>query len=194
MDANFSVARIVLLTYIIIASNYCKDLFSNSLRQAIEQNRMVQHLILIILIMALLIVFGNPLGLEFTNDNTLNTIILTLLIYAWFIMTTKLDLAWNVAVLVLLTIYFLYENRQVQKYKSVLEDPSLDLFKKKEIVDSYKQLQKYLILGIFGVTLIGTFFYAQEKQEQYGPGILIQTGGGEIIQEGGFSMYKFFFY
>ena len=194
MDANFSVARIVLLTYIIIASNYCKDLFSNGLRQAIENNRLVQHLILIILIMSLLIVFGNPLGLEITNDTTFNTIILTLLIYVWFIMTTKLDLAWNVAVLVLLTVYFLYENRQVQKYKSVLEDESLDAFKKKEIVDSYKDIQKYLVLGIFGVTLVGTFFYAQEKQEQYGSGNLIQTGGGEVIQEGGFSMYKFFFY
>ena len=145
--------------------------------------------------MSLLIIFENPLGLEFTNDTTLNTIILTLLIYVWFIMTTKLDLAWNVAVLILLTIYFLYESRQVQKYKSTMEDPNLDEFKKKEIVDSYKSIQNYLILSIFGITLVGTYFYAQEKQEQYGSGVLQQIGGGDnLVQQGGFSMYKFFFY
>ena len=65
-------------------------------------------------------------------------------------------------------------------------------FSKKIILN--KDIQKYLVLGIFGVTLVGTFFYAQEKQEQYGSGNLIQTGGGEVIQEGGFSMVKFFFY
>jgi hypothetical protein len=36
------IGKILLLTYIIIASNYCSNLFSNSLKNAIENNRYVQ--------------------------------------------------------------------------------------------------------------------------------------------------------
>lgn len=179
MDINFSVGRIILLTYVILASQYCSNLFSHGLKEAIESNRMVQHLILLILIMALLIIFGNPLGVEITNNQQFNLIIMSLLVYVWFVLTTKLDLSWNVAILILLTIYFLYETKKVSDYKIVLQDPNLTDIKKKELFDSYGNLQMYLLIAIFGVTLTGTFFYANEKQVQYG---------------GGFSMYRFFFY
>jgi hypothetical protein len=179
MDINFSVGRIVLLTYVILASQYCSNLFSHGLKEAIESNRMVQHLILIILIMALMIVFGNPLGVEFTNNQQFNIIIMTLLVYVWFIMTTKLDLGWNVAILIILTIYFLYESKNISDYKLILSDPNLDNLKKKELFDSFDNLQKILLVTIFGVTIAGTLLYVNEKQIQYG---------------GGFSMYRFFFY
>lgn len=179
MDINFSVGRIVLLTYVILASQYCSNLFSHGLKEAIESNRMVQHLILLILIMALLIVFGNPLGVEFTNNQQFNVIIMSLLVYVWFVLTTKLDLAWNVAILIILTIYFLYESKKVSDYKLILADPNLDNIKKKELFNSFDSLQKWMLVSIFGITIAGTFLYANEKQVQYG---------------GGFSMYRFFFY
>jgi hypothetical protein len=179
MDINFSIGRIVLLTYVILASQYCSNLFSHGLKEAIESNRMVQHLILLILIMALMIIFGNPLKVEFTNNDQFNIIIMTLLVYVWFVMTTKLDLSWNVAILIILTIYFLYESKKVSDYKIILSDPNLDASKKKELFDSFDNLQKYLLVTIFGVTIAGTFLYAGEKQVQHG---------------GGFSFYKFFFY
>ena len=179
MDINFSVGRIVLLTYVILASGYCSSLFSKGLKQAIEDNRMVQHLLLLILIIALMTIIGNPLGVEFTNNQQFNIIIMSLLVYVWFVMTTKLDLAWNISILIILTIYFLYESKKVSDYKLILSDPNLDTLKKKELFDSFDNLQKYLLIAMFGVTIAGTFLYANEKQVQYG---------------GGFSMYRFFFY
>jgi ABC-type enterochelin transport system permease subunit len=179
MDINFSIGRIVLLTYIILASSYCSNLFSHGLKQAIESNRMVQHLILLILIMTLMIIFGNPFGLQLTYNDQFNTIIMSLLVYVWFIMTTKLDLAWNVSILIILTMYFLYESKKISDYQVILADPNLDSNKKKELFDSFNDLQKYLLVTIFGVTLAGTYFYVNEKQVQYG---------------GGFNLYNFFFY
>ena len=179
MDINFSIGRIVLLTYVILASQYCSNLFSHGLKEAIESNRMVQHLILLILIMTLMIIFGNPLGVEFTNNEQFNIIVMSLLVYVWFVMTTKLDLSWNVAILIILTIYFLYESKKVSEYKIILADPNLDLVRKKELFDSFNNLQKYLLITIGGITIAGTFLYANEKQVQHG---------------GGFSFYKFFFY
>ena len=94
-------------------------------------------------------------------------------------MTTKLDLSWNVAILIILTIYFLYESKKVSEYKIILEDTNLNAIKKRELFDSFDNLQKFLLITIFGVTIAGTFIYAGEKQVQHG---------------GGFSLYKFFFY
>jgi hypothetical protein len=178
MDLNFSVGRIILLTYIIIASGYCTNLFSNGLKNAIQNNKYAQHIILILLIMALMICFGNPFGVEITSNQQVNIVIMSLLVYVWFIMTTKLDLAWNIGILILLTIYFLYESKQISDYKAISLDPQLDLNKKKNILDTYISTQKYILVAIFGVTIVGTLVYANEKQEQYG---------------GGFSINKFIF-
>jgi len=67
---QYSIGRIILLTFLILASPSCKNLFSNSLKKEIDENRYVQHLILLILIITLLTLFGNPLldGDENTNN------------------------------------------------------------------------------------------------------------------------------
>lgn len=178
MELNLSIGKILLLTYIIIASSYCSNLFSNGLKKAIESNKFVQHIILILLILSLMILFGNPFGIEISSSHTFNIVILTLVIYAWFILTTKLDLTWNIAILILLTIYFLYESKTTADINVELKDPLISNETKSNLLNTYISTNNYLLLSIFGVTLIGTFFYTSEKQVQYG---------------GGFSPVKFWF-
>ena len=179
MDINFSIGRIVLLTYVILASSYCTNLFSRGLKEAIENNRMAQHLILLILIMTVMTIFGNPLGVQITKNEQGNMILMSLLVYVWFIMTTKLDLTWNISILIILTMYFMYESQKVSDYNVMLKDDNLCDEKKKELLDSFNNLQSYLLLLIFGITLTGTYLYANEKKEQVG---------------GSFSYFNFFFY
>jgi hypothetical protein len=168
MDINFSIGRILLLTYVIIASSYCSDLFSNGLKRAIQENKYAQHLILIILIITLMFCFGNPFGVQITSNQQFNIVIMSLLVYVWFIMTTKLDLTWNIGILILLTIYFLFESKYVADYKIVLKDPIISNQIKDNLINTYLSTQKYLLVAIFGVTLAGTLIYANEKKEQYG--------------------------
>lgn len=125
-----------------------------------------------------MICFGNPFSVEVTSNQQINIVIMSLLVYVWFIMTTKLDLAWNIGILILLTIYFLYESKQVSDYNMVQTDSLIDKNKKQEILDTYINTQKYVLMIIFGVTIVGTLIYANEKKEQYG---------------GGFSIDKFLF-
>jgi len=178
MDFNLSIGRLILLVYIIISSNHCSNLFSNSFKNAIETNRYVQHIILIILIMTLMMIFGNSFVIEITSNHQLNMIVMTLLVYVWFIMTTKLDFAWNIGILIILTIYFLYESKKIDEYNLLLVDPNLSESSRLEIVNYYFNIQKVILVVLFGVTTIGTLFYASEKKVQYG---------------GGFSFIKFFF-
>jgi hypothetical protein len=193
------IGKILLLTYIIIASNYCSNLFSNSLKDAIENNRYVQHLILIILIMSLLLMFEQGNSIKFTSNKHLNVIIMTLIIYTWFILTTKLDLAWNIAIMIMLIIYFFYENKKNNDYKIISNDTNLSSDTKNELHNILINTQKSLLLGIFGITLTGTFIYGIEKYNQYSPSHN-QEGDNYILQGGGYSknnsfnMVKFLFH
>ncbi len=168
MDNNFSVGRIVLLTYVIIASGTCINLFSHDLRKSIEDNRYVQHIMLFLLILSLMIMFGNPLNVNLSTNNEFNIILMSLLVYVWFILTTKLDISWNIGILILLAIYFLYESSQINKYNIIIGDKTLDNENKKKLIQSFNEVQQYVLFGIFGITLLGTYLYANEKQIQYG--------------------------
>lgn len=170
MELNLSIGKVLLLTYIIISSSFCSNLFSNGLKKAIESNRFVQHMILILLIMSLMILFGNPFGVEISSSHTFNIVIITLLIYVWFILTTKLDLAWNIAIIILLAIYFLYESKNTVDLNLQLKDSLTTTETKSQLVNTFIQTNNVILVGIFGVTLIGTLFYTGEKQVQYGGG------------------------
>ena len=68
--------------------------------------------------------------------------------------------------------------RPIRETLYIENDNVLDKIKKKELIDSFNNIQKYVLTGIFGITLIGTAFYSNEKQVQYG---------------GSFNYAKFFF-
>lgn len=170
MEFNLSIGKILLIAYIIISSSYCSNLFSNALKVELETNRYMQHLILILLIMSLLIIFDNPFGVEISSNHTFNMVILTLLVYVWFILTTKLDLAWNIGVIMLLIIYFLYESKLTTNINLKLSDSNVSNEQKKKIVSEFVKINNYVLLILFGFTLMGTFIYSSEKQVQYGGG------------------------
>ncbi len=120
--------------------------------------------------MSLMILFGNPFGVQLSSSHTFNIVMITLLIYVWFILTTKLDLAWNIGIIILLAIYFLYESKISTEINLELKDPLVTTETKTAIVNEFIKTNNYVLLGIFGVTVIGTLFYTSEKQIQYGGG------------------------
>jgi hypothetical protein len=178
MELNLSVGKVLLLTFIIISSSYCSNLFSNGLKKELETNRYVQHIVLLILIMSLIILFGNPFGSKLSSNHTFNIMVITLLIYAWFILMTKLDLSWFIGIIILLAIYFLYESKITQDVNLQISNSSINMETKSEIINTFFQTNNYVLMAIFGITIIGTLSYGNEKQIQYG---------------GGFSMNKFWF-
>ena len=107
METSYSIGRVLLLTYLFLMSPYTSNLFSNSLKSKIEDSRMAQHLILLILIITLLVMFGNPINLEVNKNEILNTVIVGFIVYIFFILTTKLNYMYNISILLILVIYFI---------------------------------------------------------------------------------------
>ncbi len=175
MELNLSIGKVLLLTWIVISSQYCSNLFSSGLKDALESNKYVQHLVLILLIMSLILLFGNPFGVEITSSHTLNIAIITLLVYGWFILTTKLDMAWNVGIIILLAIYFLSESKYTSDLNIQLSDSGTSSDSKSKLVGEFLKYNNLALAGIFGITLVGTLFYASEKKVQYGGGFSLNN-------------------
>ena len=182
--STFSIGRVLLLTYLIMMSPACTNLFSNSLKDLIQNNRFAQHLILLLLIITLVLMFGSPIGAEVNKNETLNGIIVGLIVYVFFILSTKLNYIYNIAIIIILSLYFLFESQKITDYKNVLNDPILEDEKKVKIFEQFDTIQNYMLISIFGITMVGTLFYLFEKKEKFG-----QLGGSK----NNFDYFKFFF-
>lgn len=170
---SYSIGRVALMSYLILASPYCTNLFSSSLKTEIENNRYAQHLILLVLIITLLIMFGNPFGFEVGDNNLLSSIITGLVVYIWMIFTTKLDLRYNIGIVIILFLYFLYESRKITVYRNIKDDTTLTIQKKEELIQSYNKNQKYLLWLIGGITVFGVFINFNTIKTT-------QMGGGKV--------------
>lgn len=185
MQSTYSIGRVLLLTYLILMAPSSSNLFSNSLKDLIHNNRFAQHLILLLLIITLVLMFGSPIGKDISKNETLNGIIIGLIVYVFFILTTKLNYIYNIAVIIILTLYFIFETQKITDYKNILDDPILGDEKKMIIFEKFDTIQNYMLVSIFGITVVGTMFYLFEKQEKYG-----MVGGSG---KNNFDYFKFFF-
>jgi hypothetical protein len=159
--SNISLAKAILLFYLIIANNHTKELFSGQFTNFIEDNRYAQHVIGFITMMVMLNIAGG------INDAKKN-LLYTSLAYGWFTMTTKLDLHWNLLIIALLFSGLIYEFGLVDKEIKSLDDESLEEIDIAKIKKKHNRMKTGIIIAIIFVTLIGTFTYYNKKKVQYG--------------------------
>ena len=92
--------------------------------------------------------FGSPLGTDISKNETFNGIIVGLLVYVFFILSTKLNYIYNIGIIIILTLYFLFESQKITDYKNILNDNILDEEKKVKIFEQFDKIQKYMLFGI----------------------------------------------
>lgn len=169
-NTKFSLSKILIIFYVFIVSNFSDNLLSKQLKQSISENRIFQHIVSLIGFFLLITTFSSTIS---TNKALLYSIFG----YIWFILTTKLDLQFNLIIVISLLGIYAYENNLKAKEKELVEDENLTSDEKKKIIDNYNYQKSILILIPIATTFIGTFLYCDKKQVQYG---------------GGFDYYKFF--
>jgi hypothetical protein len=158
---SISLSKVLLVFYMLIAGNYLGGLVSKQMKNFIEGDRIVQHVIGIITMMILITSFGNVADIKLS-------ILYSIIAYTWFILTTKLDIHINIIIVALLLVGYLYEDSldaQMLKTDKVLTD-----VEKMAIVETSKKHKKIITGLLFLVTVIGTFMYNDKKQVQYGGG------------------------
>lgn len=178
-QSNISISRALLIFYVLIASHFTTDLFAKQFKKFLGDNRIAQHVIGYI---TMLIIIMNVAGIQDTKP----AMLYSLIAYIWFIFTTKLDLQWNMIIVLLLLFGFLYENQLLKKEKIALTDKALNSEDIKKIGEKHNKYKTYLVIAVMLITLVGTILYANKKWSQYDGEN--QTGGGQ------FDLVKFFLY
>lgn len=165
---RMNIAEVLLIFYVLVASNYTDNLLGKQMKEYINNNRLIQHVIGFLTMLILVTLIGDV-------TDTRTAIAYALVAYLWFILSTKLDVQWNIIIIILLFIGYMYENSLGMKEKEIIEDKNLSIEQKDEMIAEQNKYKIWLIGGILLITIIGTFLYSQKKTEQYGGGYDVFT-------------------
>lgn len=160
-SSKTSIAKVLLIFYLIVASNYTDNLMSKQLKKYISENRLVQHIIGFMTMIVLITIVGGIV-------DTRSALVYSLISYIWFVFSTKLDIHWNIVILTLLLFGYLYENNLIVREKEILSDPSLTDKQKIEIISNFNRFKTWIVSTIILITVIGTLAYSNRKRVQYG--------------------------
>jgi hypothetical protein len=163
MQIDPSLSKAFLIFYLITTINFTNDLVSKQMKKFLEENRIAKHFLGFI---TMFVLINTVAGL---NDQK-QALLYTVLLYTWFIFSTKLDIHWNMIIIALLFLGYLRDNDLEEKHKLIIEDTVLSSEDKSKILEQRKYQNYYLLGGILGVTLLGTVFYSRKKEVQYGGG------------------------
>lgn len=158
-----SLVTFLVLFYILITTNASENLISKQLREMIENNRYIQHILGFMTLFVLITLVVDTIDIR-------EAIAYSALGYIFFIFTTKLDAHWNIIILILLFISYAIEHGLNMRAKYITDDKNLTNERKKELMDEIKLYKSWMVGLIIVVTILGTIFYSHKKYEQYGGG------------------------
>ena len=142
--------------YLLIGSAALYSIFAAPIRELLEKNLLVKH-ILGYLTLLFFIVLSQAV-----NVNYPQTILFSIFVYLWFVMTTKLSVSyWTLTIFILGSLY------AIQMYKQTEEDLT---HKEKKLLSNVE----YIGTGVgFLVTLVGFVKYYLEKRNTHGNGFRV---------------------
>jgi len=160
-NSNVSISKALMIFYLLVASNFTSNLFSKQMKGFFETNRLAQHFLGLITMLVIIIVIGNI-------QETKPAILYTFIAYLWFILTTKLDLQWNIVIILIMLFGLLYENHLMYQETNAKRDQALTDKDKENIVKKHNKYKTYIVLAILLTTFVGTALYTYRKYDQYG--------------------------
>jgi hypothetical protein len=148
-----NVAVAVIGFYLIIASNFLKELIGCHLQEVLNTNMFVKHF-LGFLLLTIFIILINP---ENADLRVFEIIGLAIFVYLWFILTTRSHYIFALlTLLLLLAVYIL--NSTIERYKKQNDIQSINLI---------KNIQLTLVVSALVLTIIGFSIYVIEKKNEY---------------------------
>ena len=163
-----SIARVLLLFYVLMGSGSAYNLLGSPLRRFVEDNRIAQHFIAFLLLFTLIITFESELFDSSYSLSITDTLIYAVIGYTWFIFSTKLDLQWNIILIVILVGLFVMDVHFKNQEKLAKLDPNLTNEQKLNITKSNNLYRTYMTCFAILITILGTVLYSDRKAEQHG--------------------------
>jgi len=140
--------------YLVIASNFLKELVGCHLQEVLNKNMFAKHLLGFLLLVILVVAF-NPIN---SNLKIIQILLLAVVVYLWFIITTRSHYSFTVMTLIALLIVHILESSK-SKYTSPKDDKQIKLV---------ERIQLSLIVTAMVINIVGFTIYAIEKKREYG--------------------------
>ncbi len=141
--------------YMVIASNFLPELFGCRLQTLLRTNMLAKHITGFILLYFLIII-ARP---EHADKNVIFTISISILIYIWFFMTTRIPFIILIIILILLLIVYILD---IKKNKLESDDKNNNSY-----VNQIKLGQSIISIIILILTFGGFIYYYNAKQNEY---------------------------
>lgn len=164
MDQNISIIKVLLLFYVLTSNSLLQPLLSKQWNTMVQNNRLIQHIIGFTTMMTLVALVSE------NNTNYLNIMAYSLVGYLWFIFSTKMDIHWNIIIMIILLVAYLHENSLKTKNNSIEKDRILTNEEKELIKMENNKKNMWVAGSVMGVILLGMFMYSNKKEIQYGGG------------------------
>lgn len=159
--SNISLSKAILIFYLIIASNFTKDLYSGQLYDFLKTNRYAKHSIGFVTMYVIMTHFAGI-------TDSKKALLYSTFGYLWFVFTTKLDLKWNLIIIGLMIFGAIYESNLIDKEIKSEDDEALEEKDKKKIKAENDNIKMVIAITILVITVIGTISYFNKKTVQYG--------------------------
>jgi hypothetical protein len=154
--------KYILLLYLLQLSSITNNTLGHQLKEYVYSNRIIQHIINIIFIFVVISLDKTKSIQDISKSS--------LAIYLIYLLSTKLDLQYNLIILIIFLFYYFYKRELEQKNERLLNDKDLNLETKNLLI----YLDKYKINIINVSIIIGLIYsinyYYQRKNIQYGGG------------------------
>ena len=164
--------KFLLILYLVQLSSLTSNTLGKQLKEYVYSNRIVQHIINLTFLFVLISLADKDMTIQNITVNTFS-------VYLIYLLSTKLDLQYNLLILLLVLFYYFYKRNNDSKVKRIQDDNDLDNETKKiiELLDNNKN--NIAGLGVIITLIYFVYIYCNRKSLQYG---------------GGFSYSKFLFY
>ncbi len=151
----------LLALYLIQLTSFTSNTVSKQMKEFVYSNRIIQHIINFIFIFILISIME-------PNKNLNYLILNTSILYLFYILSTKMDLQFNLLFLIGLLIYYFYNKELKNQSNRINNDNDLDNeFKEKFNYKINWKKNIYSIIFIF-ITLLFSYIYFNRKNVQYG--------------------------
>jgi len=163
-----SIAKVLFVFYVLLLLGNANKLLPHQTKDFFDKDRYAQHFLGIATFFVLITMMVDDISMN-------EAFVYTLLGYTWFIFSTKVDLHWNLIMLILLFAVYVYEQNAKVYTDNMENDRVLTIEEKQKQKREINKTKIWMSSSLILITVLGTYFYSTKKHEQYGGGYDILT-------------------
>jgi len=163
MNKSLGTHIIILTLYMLQLSMLSTNTLGKQLREFTSENKLAQHIVNFVTVMVLLSIYD-------TSKNTISLLRDSTFIYFLYILTTKLDLQFNLIIITSLLMLYFYKREINIREQRIINDFELSSDIKNNIIGKNENIFNLYNMTVLCILIYFVYIYFARKNIQYGGG------------------------